>query len=219
MLQPYSSDEKAVLRNGFCNIKYCVKKCDELVYDYGKQINTVSLYRRAIIDSYRQDNDRIRSLAATLLLDEMLKEYGLCECDMEYFTGKHQKPYFKNSSIFFNLSHSGDYVAVAVSDREIGIDIEKIRTVNRSTAKKFFTKSEAASVKSDDDFIKLWVKKESFIKATGQGLACPLNSFEVINSDNGSFVLFESKKYSFKESSINDYRLAVCTEVDYEHSS
>lgn len=219
MLQQYLSDKKAVHQNGFNNTKYCAKKCSELVYDYSKQICTVSLYRRTVIDSYKQKDDKVRSLAATLLLDELLREYGLFERDMEYSIGEHKKPYFKNSDIFFNLSHSGEYVAAAVSEKEIGIDIEKVHTVNHNITKRFFTKKEAGYIKNNDDFFKLWVQKESFIKAIGKGLTCPLNSFEIINSDNESFVLFNNKKYSFTVNSIDDYKIAVCTEVDYEHCS
>lgn len=219
MLQQYSSNKKAVRKNGFDNTKYSVKKCSELVYDYEKQICTVSQYRSMVIDSYKLMEDKIRSLAATLLLDELLKEYNLNERDMEYFQGENKKPYFNNSDIFFSLSHSGDYVAAAISDKEIGIDIEQVHTINHNIAKRFFTEKEIGYIENDDDFFKLWVQKESFVKAIGTGLACPLNSFEIINSYNESFVLFNNKKYSFTVNSIDDYKTAVCTEVDYEHCS
>ena len=38
------------------------------------------------------------------------------------------KPYFKNSVIYFNYSHSKNYIACAISNKEVGIDIEETNT-------------------------------------------------------------------------------------------
>lgn len=194
-------------------MKYLIKRCDELVFDFEKQLSTISPYRQNCVNSVKQQDDKIRCLAVTLLLDEALAEYGLKEKEMIYSQNEYKKPYFADSNVHFNLSHSGNFVAAAVSDTEIGIDIEQISDINMNIAKRFFTENEYSHIKSIDDFFKIWVLKESFIKAIGKGLACPLNSFEIKGLDKSPFVLYNGKKYSFIEIQAADYKAAICTEV------
>lgn len=66
---------------------------------------------------------------------------------------------------FISISHSGDWVLVAVSDSEVGIDIERNRdAVIGSVAKKVFTESEQ---KSGRPFFELWTRKEALLKRLG----------------------------------------------------
>ena len=86
---------------------------------------------------------------------------------------------------FFNISHSGDYVVCSVSDREIGIDIEKRAKARMEVAGRFFHEEEMAILKTlegdkqDQLFFNYWSVKESFLKYIGTGLTRPLNSFVV----------------------------------------
>jgi 4'-phosphopantetheinyl transferase len=86
----------------------------------------------------------------------------------------------------FNLSHSGDRVAVAVArHRCVGVDIERMRPLPRriALADRFFSAEEKAALHASDPdrtpqlFYRLWSSKEAMIKATGHGLAIPLDSF------------------------------------------
>ena len=88
-------------------------------------------------------------------------------------------------NVFFNISHSGDYVVCSVSDREIGIDIEKRAKARMEVAGRFFHEEEMAILKTlegdkqDQLFFNYWSVKESFLKYIGTGLTRPLNSFVV----------------------------------------
>jgi hypothetical protein len=73
-------------------------------------------------------------------------------------------------NICFNISHSANYVACAIADSPVGIDIEGGRKVNRSVAKRYFTEEEIESIHSDEDFFKIWTFKEALGKYTGEGL-------------------------------------------------
>ncbi len=76
------------------------------------------------------------------------------------------KPYFKNSNLFFNYSHSKNYIACAVSFYEVGIDIEETtRNINDNIAKKYLD-----NVSGNKKRIETWVKKESYSKLKGLGL-------------------------------------------------
>jgi 4'-phosphopantetheinyl transferase len=75
-------------------------------------------------------------------------------------------------------------VACAVARHEVGVDVEASnRRVDFSIADRFFAPEEARVVKSmaPDErsriFFRFWTLKEAFIKATGEGLSRPLDSF------------------------------------------
>ena len=104
--------------------------------------------------------------------------------------GEKGKPFVADrEDVFFNISHSGVYVVCAVSDGEIGVDIEKRSKARMEVAGRFFHVREvrelevASGVEQDKLFYDFWSVKESFLKYTGTGLTRPLNSFVVRFSD------------------------------------
>lgn len=91
-------------------------------------------------------------------------------------------------SLRFNLSHSGDITVFAFArDLDIGVDVEKIRTLDdiEAIVERFFCPEEAQEVLACSDadrplvFHTCWTRKEAFIKATGDGLSTALDSFRV----------------------------------------
>jgi 4'-phosphopantetheinyl transferase len=88
----------------------------------------------------------------------------------------------------FNVSHSAGLALIAVSaGHRLGIDIEKIRVdVDITTlAERFFSTRERAGLRALPDHLRVpaffacWTRKESFLKATGEGLSFPLADFSV----------------------------------------
>jgi 4'-phosphopantetheinyl transferase len=100
----------------------------------------------------------------------------------------------------FNLSHAGERALLAVTcGQEVGVDIEQERAIATSDlARRFFAPLEwqALQVMEASEqipaFFRCWTRKEAFIKAIGDGLACPLNGFEVSLSDDESPQLLRS---------------------------
>ncbi|QYK02502.1 4'-phosphopantetheinyl transferase family protein [Shewanella psychrotolerans] len=96
---------------------------------------------------------------------------------------------FARYPLQFNISHSGDYLLVAItqSDRELqlGVDIERLRASTNIYAilNHYFTDDETLSLLALPEreqrarFFDLWALKESYIKAKGLGLALSLKSF------------------------------------------
>tara|TARA_B100000989_G_scaffold298309_2_gene287023 strand:+ start:490 stop:1230 length:741 start_codon:yes stop_codon:yes gene_type:complete len=89
------------------------------------------------------------------------------------------KPYLDDSSLSFNISHSGDLALVAITlNQEVGIDIEKWRFLENleGLVKRNFSDREQQAWLTVEDsqrqqtFFNLWTCKEAFIKATGRGL-------------------------------------------------
>lgn len=108
-----------------------------------------------------KEEDRKTELAAWLLLYQALKEWGVSEekinIDGAYCYGEHGKPMRKDGEVCFNLSHSGKYVLCAVSETEIGCDIEKVKEVKWKIAKRFFSEEEY-------DFLERLGRQEKLIK-------------------------------------------------------
>ena len=106
------------------------------------------------------------------------------------------KPYLKNNELYFNISHSGCYTVLAISNQEIGVDIEKV-TMKKKVIDKVCNEKEKKLIKSEEDFTIMWVKKESYVKYLGIGLAYGLKNVDTIKLKN-----YVIKKY-------NDYYIAI----------
>ena len=108
---------------------------------------------------------------------------------LRFGIGPHGKPRLTGArlDLRFNLSHAGERALLAVAiGRELGVDIEKERRVDvLGIARRYFSPSEylaLASLPEDHRvgaFCRCWTRKESFLKARGEGLAFPLSGFEV----------------------------------------
>ncbi|MBR7071576.1 MAG: 4'-phosphopantetheinyl transferase superfamily protein [Clostridia bacterium] len=187
---------------------------------FRQMLKTVSEDRVGKVHSLRLRQDQNLSLGAGILLDQGLREWGLCEKEMRYQRGENGKPFFENDpQLHFSISHSGTMVAVAFADREIGCDIEKIRDVSMDLAKRFFKEQEyqwLLSLNGEEQrvcFFRYWTLKESYLKATGLGLKLPLNSFWMrLDSENITAEQNGTKlPYSFGEiGEIPGYKLSFC---------
>jgi phosphopantetheinyl transferase len=107
------------------------------------------------------------------------------------------KPELQDSTIplAFNISHSDDYLAIAVCDRgyQLGVDVEVPRErAFLRLARRYFADSETAALERvpvtelSDLFYRYWTLKEARLKALGSGLRTPLASFSVIFSENSA---------------------------------
>ena len=101
----------------------------------------------------------------------------------DYYLDENGKPVSKN--IFFNISHSKDYVLIAISEKyDIGIDIEYKNNRNVEKLKNYIcSKEELDFIKSNDDFYKIWVSKESLFKCCGKGIIMDLKSIDSLPFD------------------------------------
>lgn len=187
---------------------------------YRLAYNNASPERRQKVDSYRFDKDRRLCLGA-----EMLLQYGLRQANVEYDqvrikAGPYGKPSFENIPLYYNISHSGDWVMCAISDNEIGCDIEKIQSADLHIAERFFCPEEyhhIAEQKSELErnllFYRYWTLKESFMKATGLGMKLPFNDFRIELGESIRVAqAVDKRKYSFAEfGDVSGYCCAACS--------
>jgi 4'-phosphopantetheinyl transferase len=99
-----------------------------------------------------------------------------------------QAPTAGDPPVHFNVSHTRSLALLAFSsDRRLGIDVEQIRPIDNweDIARRFFSQTELAELRAlppdqrDEGFYTCWTRKESYIKARGEGLHLPLDSFDV----------------------------------------
>ncbi|HVV93706.1 MAG TPA: 4'-phosphopantetheinyl transferase superfamily protein [Hyphomicrobiales bacterium] len=88
--------------------------------------------------------------------------------------------------LHFNLSHTGDLAALAVSaEAPLGVDIEHVAPVKEDVAGHFFSAAEQAALKAlpeagrERAFFRCWTRKEAMVKALGGGLSIELARFDV----------------------------------------
>ena len=139
------------------------------------------------------ERDRRRFTVARAALRGILAAYlDTAPDQLRFQYGPYGKPTLAagcgDDRLRFNLSHSGTLALCAVtSGREIGVDIEWVRPLSHleQIAQRFFSPRESAvlfALPSGEwlpAFYRCWTRKESYIKATGDGLQCPLDAFDV----------------------------------------
>jgi 4'-phosphopantetheinyl transferase len=105
------------------------------------------------------------------------------------------KPFLEDASwLRFNLAHSDALGLVAVArEIEVGVDVERRRAVRDAAAlaARYFAPEEARELANlpeemrSDAFLRCWTLKEAVLKATGEGLSQPLDSFRVAGAPAG----------------------------------
>jgi 4'-phosphopantetheinyl transferase len=136
------------------------------------------------------ERDRASYTVAHTALRQILARYiDQAPSEIAIHATENGKPYSADyPEIRFNLSHSGAWALVAVArGRELGVDIEHMRRKRASEgiAERFFAPAEVRELmemtpeRRAASFFACWSRKEAYIKARGEGLRIPLESFEV----------------------------------------
>lgn len=131
---------------------------------------------------YQNEHDIQASLLAYNIIISTLKKEGVDCSKLPLNYNQYKKPYFSHCKLHFNISHSGDIVAVALSTSEVGIDIEMDddKRDYDALAKRYFGPNELKTYQNSNQkietFLSLWTKKEAFHKHVGDGII--LGQFE-----------------------------------------
>lgn len=145
--------------------------------------------------------DRLGFVVAHGILRNLLGRYlsiwpGLIQFEYD-FNGKPILPEAGDlKSVSFNISHSHNLAVFAFSKfSSIGVDVEYVRIMQDfyEIADHYFHPKENEMLQNippferNAAFFDCWTRKEAFIKATGEGMSRPLDSFEVsVNGKNES---------------------------------
>jgi 4'-phosphopantetheinyl transferase len=161
--------------------------------DLARLQSTLSADEKARADRFRFAKDKNHYTVARGLLRELLGKYlQEAPVSLEFSYGPHGKPALagKNASngISFNLSHSfGLAVYAFAKERNLGIDVERVQaeSAGDDIARRFFSPREVSDLRAlpaearTEAFFLCWTRKEAYIKASGEGLQIPFDSFDV----------------------------------------
>ena len=142
---------------------------------------------------FRSSHDRERFVITRGFLREVLGAYVQTDpADVQFDTGPKGKPSVRAGAatepVQFSLSHSDSIALLAITaDRPVGIDIAKVSRdpEHDPIVRQFFSAVECQEYFRLDDvekpraFARLWTRKEAYLKALGEGLSKPLDSFTV----------------------------------------
>ena len=149
-------------------------------------LESVSCQRREEALRFKFLFGRFACLKSFEMLSGLLKrEHRIT--DFQYARTAKGKPYLLDcQNVFFNISHCKKGIAVAVSDREVGIDIETFHEPNVALLKRVMNENEQREISQSEApmqcFSEIWTQKEAVLKLRGTGIVDDLT--QVLNADD-----------------------------------
>lgn len=195
-------------------MKYIIKN----INDYSDNeidnfYNNIYIEKKKRINNFKNELKVKQSIIGELLLRDLLdKYYNLNYNNLEFEFNKNNKPFIVNKNIFYNISHSSNYVIVVVSDKEIGIDIEKIRETNIKSINCFASNKEKEYILLEDNnlfkrLFEIYTLKEAYIKMMGKSIF-DIKNVEFTISNNHIYCSdINVKCYSFM---YDNYVISIC---------
>lgn len=150
-----------------------------------------------------------------ILADVLKNDYQIENCP-EILKDEMGKPYLEGNGLHFNVSHSGEYLAIAVSESPVGIDIQEPKNIKDGMYRKVVQPQEQALIGEDrqNDFLRLWTLKESFVKAEGKGLRISMKDYYFEVEKDCYFVNYGGQRvpwtFNIEETLIEGYFISVC---------
>lgn len=137
----------------------------------------------------------------------------------EIESNQHGKPYFEGGEPFFNFSYWNNSIACALSDSNIGIDLQGSYDNFTNVYRACFSNTEVDLLDSSSIFernilcTKLWALKESLAKERGMGLTKELLRESFLTARKSDW--FSQRQRWFQVALTNDnYVLAICSQTE-----
>jgi 4'-phosphopantetheinyl transferase len=145
------------------------------------------------VERFRFRRDRQQYVVTRGILRSILGRYLMKDpASLKFNYTLYGKPLLTRDSgggrVMFNLSHSKDLALFAVAcGRDVGVDVEHLRTdlPIGDLSGRFFSPREFAMLETlpvelrFEAFYTCWTRKESYLKARGEGLMIPSKDFDV----------------------------------------
>ena len=163
-------------------------------------------WRREKGERLRRPEARQESLSAGIILGYAMEKRGIAP--EEPVTWRPAgKPVFANRAEWFSLSHSGRYAMCALGESAVGADVQEMRRVKLSIARRFHPREQAwleqlSPEERPEAFFRLWARKEAWVKAVSDEKMRALSEVDVIHP---------LPEYQFRDYALPfGYRAAVC---------
>ena len=184
----------------------------EPIVVYILKISTVILNKEALLSKLSQqdlsrfnrylcEEDKLRFLGGRALI------YRHVGTPIEF--EEKGKPFVRGAQNF-SISHSGDYIAIALDKvSPVGVDIEGRREVSDLLIERVCSKQEINLIHAGnpDLFFEIWTKKEALTKCTGTGITVPLNE---INVAKNSEIEYTGRLFYISHTLFDGHHLSVC---------
>lgn len=181
--------------------------------NYIRYYSLMSEEKRRRVNRFRFEDDKKRTVVGEMLVRRAISKWrSVPEDSIVFAIAEHGKPYAKDLNVEFNISHSADIVVCVVDDNPVGVDIEKIRSVDLNTAKRIFKEEEiqyifgcAPDVEDYNHYIsdavlqrffEIWTKKEAYGKFLGVGIFAESNTDAALatSTENGYCISIATSK-------------------------
>ncbi|MBG0811069.1 4'-phosphopantetheinyl transferase superfamily protein [Methylosinus sp. H3A] len=130
---------------------------------------------------FLRHEDRLRMISTRAALRRLLGErLGVDPSTLRFTAGRYGRPELAGG-VSFNVSHSGDFALIAISQRwAVGVDIEQVRETSdlAGLASLALTAEEHEGIDAAGFFAR-WTAKEAALKALGLGIVEKLQAFSV----------------------------------------
>lgn len=156
------------------------------------QDDLVNLLPQNAIDKSRRFHkvaDSKAYLTGQILSRKVLSIYNYCNINnIAFTTGRNNKPElssdFQGAVRYFNISHTTDFLCVALGMAPVGIDVEALKPFDYKLFMQdnYTEKEQAAVIQSENSlhtFYKIWTRKEAVLKMNGIGLIDDLKQIDV----------------------------------------
>ena len=134
------------------------------VINFKNRINMEKLKR---INKMIDENEIRKSIISEIILSELLDQMNIDYDSLNIKYSKNGKP-FINNELFYSIAHSNNYIAVAISNKNIGIDIEEIDNFRIDNIDVFTNIEEQDFINKSNNrlnnAIKVFTLKEAYIK-------------------------------------------------------
>jgi len=172
--------------------------------DYTKQYSLLECAIREKIDAKQNQNLRLQSLAGYILFYRAIDDL---------YSGKKAKITFNEHGkpmcdlCYFSISHSEERVVCVISDKPVGVDMQKIKAITQRKNYKLFNQKECDYVNQSCElvsqrYIEVFTKKEAAIKMLGSTLS------------NGIDINTFSDEFNFNITKNGDFFLCICSKAN-----
>lgn len=196
--------------------------------DYLKNFLAPHEIERAEKYHFKKDKNRFiicRALLKFLLANHINLDINKINIEVDSY----KKPYLPNRpSVYFNVSHAGDYGLIVIAKHLVGIDIEYINKEfdYKEILQNVFHQNEIDVIKTSKDqhhtFYKFWTRKEAIVKAIGKGIDDDLKNIPITDGLHSvpSALIFDFNKINVFSFNLNDAyvgTLAVTEDLNNFH--
>lgn len=187
-------------------MKLLIKNISE-INNYQKFLKKIKKDKIKKINKLQNNNKKKLSILGEMLFIEGIKRfYNIDYQNITIKYNKNNKPYIPNSNIFFNISHKNNYAVCVFSNKEIGVDIEKIKDINHHIINNYYNEEEKKFSNNPKNFYKIFTLKEAYVKCYGKTI---LDIKDINFTFKNNIIKCNEKNVTCKQFFIEDYIISI----------